>query len=309
MKKKIEIKQRVKEWDRSKTFSSWTFTLNNYVDSDEKLFQDIECTYIVYGREIGKSGTPHLQGFVRFKYGKRFAGMQKLHPRAHWEPAKDIEAATNYCMKDKDYFIKDNRNPGFRTDIQAVLDLIEEKKTLREIAVECPREIIKYHNGIQKLLTLYQEPRNDKPQVYWLYGPTGTGKTRYVYDRHKNESIWTCMNDLKNWEGYEQQDVILLDDFRKNYCTFGQLLRYLDRYPLLCNIKYGSGQINSKYMYITCPYHPQDVYETREDVNQLIRRIDKIIEFPLQQNVSEVAEGNTKPPPTQTEIDEIYEQL
>lgn len=316
---KIKVVIKPKEFDQTRTYSAWTFTCNNYTESDEQLFQNLACNFIVYGREIGKNGTPHLQGYIKFKTGKRFAGMKKLHSECHWEPAKDEEAATNYCMKDKDYFIKDNRQQGNRTDLQAVINaILIEKKNSTQIAQEYPHEYIKYHGGIERLLAKVQPMRTEKPIVIWLYGPTGCGKTRYVFDKHGIENVWTSMVDLSKWEGYEQQEVILVDDFRKNYCTFGELLKYIDRYPLRCNIKYTSAQINSKYMYFTCPYHPKDVYPTREDVGQLIRRIDFIIDVSkvnpkdllLDEYVREVANGNTKhsPQPIET-IGEFEDKL
>ena len=43
---------------------------------------------MVYGRETGSNGTPHLQEFVTFKAMKRFSAMKKINDQAHWEVAK-----------------------------------------------------------------------------------------------------------------------------------------------------------------------------------------------------------------------------
>jgi len=63
---------------------SWAFTLNNYTPEDEKLLKDLEKSYVVYGREVGETGTPHLQVVIVFRKSVRFAALKKICNRAHW---------------------------------------------------------------------------------------------------------------------------------------------------------------------------------------------------------------------------------
>ena len=79
----------------------WTFTLNNYTEEEEISLQELPgCTYMVYGRETGSNGTPHLQGFIISKVMKRFSAMKKINDRAHWETAKSISRINReYCLK------------------------------------------------------------------------------------------------------------------------------------------------------------------------------------------------------------------
>lgn len=85
----------------------WVFTLNNYVPADitrlTELAESVE--YIVYGRETGESGTPHLQGFVVFKSNHRLdAARNKISDRAHLEVARGTsKQASDYCKKDADF--------------------------------------------------------------------------------------------------------------------------------------------------------------------------------------------------------------
>jgi len=56
----------------------WVFTLNNYTEEEVNALvslgnSGIDCTYLIYGRETGDSGTPHLQGFISFPERTRFA--------------------------------------------------------------------------------------------------------------------------------------------------------------------------------------------------------------------------------------------
>ena len=67
----------------------WVFTLNNYTEADIERIKGVlkadACYYAVVGKEVGESGTPHLQGFVHFKARIRLtAPCKKLHDKAHW---------------------------------------------------------------------------------------------------------------------------------------------------------------------------------------------------------------------------------
>lgn len=73
---------------------AWCFTLNNYteeekafIDSmdDEKKRDESGISYIIYGIEIGESGTRHLQGYIEFSKRIRLSGCRKLLQRAHFE--------------------------------------------------------------------------------------------------------------------------------------------------------------------------------------------------------------------------------
>lgn len=85
----------------------YVFTLNNYVDADLQRLRDLaaSCRYLVFGREVGESGTPHLQGFVIFGTSVRFnRAKRSLGDRCHIEPARgSSRQASDYCKKDGDY--------------------------------------------------------------------------------------------------------------------------------------------------------------------------------------------------------------
>lgn len=87
----------------------WCFTLNNYTDSCIDLLtlkSDLYSKAII-GKEVGESGTPHLQGYIEFKTRRRpmetFKNAGDLGKRIHWEKAKgSADANYKYCSKDGD---------------------------------------------------------------------------------------------------------------------------------------------------------------------------------------------------------------
>lgn len=135
-------------------------------------------------------------------------------------------------------------------------------------SVKMAEQILKYH----------EKPRNAKPRVEWYYGPTETGKSRKAYEV-LGEECYTCMSTGKWFEGYDAHTKVLIDDMRGDFFKFHELLRLLDRYAMRVETKGGSRQFLADHIIITSCRHPFDLFDTREDVQQLLRRIDVIEKF------------------------------
>lgn len=87
----------------------YCFTINNYLESDvialTALGGSPSVKYLVFGREVGESGTPHLQGFVIFSTSTSFdLAKARIGRQAHLEAARgSSKQAADYCKKDGDY--------------------------------------------------------------------------------------------------------------------------------------------------------------------------------------------------------------
>lgn len=83
----------------------YIFTENNYDENSlEVLEQKLNKYKYIFGREVGESGTPHLQGYIEAKNPISFNTIQKILPRAHITAAKgSIKENFKYCSKDGDY--------------------------------------------------------------------------------------------------------------------------------------------------------------------------------------------------------------
>lgn len=84
----------------------WCFTLNNYTEDEISSIVPIlneHCKKAIFSKEIGESGTPHLQGFLEFITKARPASKFEFTNRIHWELAKgNDEAQLKYITKENE---------------------------------------------------------------------------------------------------------------------------------------------------------------------------------------------------------------
>lgn len=262
------------------------FTINNYTNLEiintKALYRE-RCKYMIIGYEVGESGTPHIQGYVEFNGQLTLKKIKWYIPRAHIEPRRGKpQEASDYCKKDGKFEeMGEISKQGDRTDLQIVAAMVKDGCPVAQVAEEYPDIYIKYSKGVSALRTLLSKPRNEKPSVLWIHGPTGTGKTKFFYDRYEEDSyVWTPI--MGNWfDGYDGQENVLFDDFRGEL-PFGHLLILLDRYRCTVQVKGGTVQFKPKNIVITSPYSPYDLYSNQTNVidrmDQLTRRIDNIVD-------------------------------
>jgi Putative viral replication protein len=128
---------------------SWCFTINNYNDVDQQRLRslggDAGLTYLIFGRERGTTGTPHLQGYIQFRNAKVFAVVKRIvGERAHLEKSfASPDSAATYCKKEGDYeeFGTAPVGSGKRTDLIEFIDWLqslENRPSLREIIIAFP---------------------------------------------------------------------------------------------------------------------------------------------------------------------------
>lgn len=273
------------------TSKNWCFTLNNYSDADEVLFKELECTYLVYGREVGDSGTPHLQGFVVFKSPKRLSGCKKIHQGAHWEISKgNSDQNRTYCTKDGDY-IETGLIPmtGKRKGELGGSAEIERWDAARAAAKtgdwdSIPSDI--YIRQFSNLKKIHAESQV-APSVLsgelinqWLYGPPGSGKSTRALEENPGAFL---KGINKWWDGYANQDVVIVEDMDPYHKSLALEFKLWGQHqPFPAEIKGGSLCIRPKKIVVTSNYSIDEVWEdptTREAMHR--RYTEVFIDTPL----------------------------
>ncbi len=271
-------------------YRNFCFTDFDVSEERSRALKCLECKYLIIGIETcPKTERLHYQGYIELGKQLRLKGIKSLllSDTVHIEKRRGTAAeAAEYCKKDGDFFETGKiSKPGARTDISATYALLKDGSNIRSILDEEPN-----YQSIriaEKWLT-YKEPHRDwAPEVTWVYGSTGSGKTRLAQEMLP-DAYW-ANRSIKWWDGYDAHEDVIIDEFRGDFCKYHELLRLLDRYPYRIEVKGGYRQFLAKRIVITSCYHPMDVYSTVEDIGQLLRRL---------KSVSEVG-GNTIPLPAQ----------
>lgn len=201
----------------------WCFTLNNYTPADvDRLSAPIpQVDYLIFGKEIAPSGTPHLQGTVCFQSRKRLSQLVTTIGRAHFTVTQLLSQSIEYCKKDGD-FTEVGTIPAAGEAKKERPDILEEFKnsvkegvtdlaTLREmhsaVCAQYPRFVVEYISDCRPAIKVDSHPLRDwqavlhgqlilapdKREIYFIVDASGNqGKSwfaRYYCDLHDNAQI------------------------------------------------------------------------------------------------------------------------
>lgn len=138
---------------------NWCFTINN--PEDNALPEQWGVKDATWQLESGELGTPHLQGVCRFKSNKALTAVKKLDATAHWEICRDTTASHKYCSKeegriDGPWFIgtMEGRS-GARTDIEAIVEMVEEGTDYLDIITLYP-QALRYKRNIEETAAAFR---------------------------------------------------------------------------------------------------------------------------------------------------------
>lgn len=271
----------------------WCFVENNPVTP--LVFDSSFLKFLFYSKEKGESGTPHYQGYLVSNNPSSLTSLKKWNNRAHFIVCKGSEQQNiDYISKSpiEGPFEHGQRSQqGKRTDLEHVSEMIlsQSGTSIHSVATEYPSSYIRYFKGINALKNVSDSNRAyrfEKPYVEYIFGPTGVGKTKRVYDLcldYINKNLFYKLLGSKGkwWDGYDTQKIILIDEFY-GQIPISKINSYLDGYPLQVEIKGSTCYKNWDIVFITSTDDPNDFYKSSPFITDacrsgFIRRLDSII--------------------------------
>ncbi|MQS44613.1 hypothetical protein FHL03_03835 [Lactobacillus salsicarnum] len=123
--------------------------------------------------------------------------------------------------------------------------------------------------------------------VIWIYGTSGTGKTRFARTFASRETTFVTGGSNDTFQGYFGQSNIVLDELRPGTLKFEDLLRIIDPFSTdsMTIARYKNRHLIPDDFLITSPYNPRQFFEKSvseisiDQFEQLIRRISNVLYF------------------------------
>lgn len=258
--------------------------------------------YMIICKEIAPTTFHvHFHSLVIFKEKVPLTEVYKLDPRGVWEIAKGrLHQAYDYVVKDGH---KIHEHGVMPMELQMHLEKREQKErkksapTKSEVlfnemvaraksgdkSIRWTQIYARYRMYFDDILASVHEDKIFDGELTekntWIYGPAGTGKSKSVWDRAREEGKRVyCKNGNKWWDGFDGQEIVLIDDLGENAkALVNHIKNWADRYPFTAEVKGGTRRINACEfeLIITSNYTPEQLFE-EADVEPIKRRFNVI---------------------------------
>jgi len=297
---------------RSRNF---IFVINNYTPEEVEVVKGWDCKYLIFGKEIGEEGTPHLQGYVCFENQMTLSALKKKYSvrNNHWEPARGTpQRASDYCKKglqshaefdelglegpnygrDADVFEKGTRplsppekGTGEKRRWEAAFCAVKEGR-LEDVPADILCTKLKSVEYAVKRVAAAKWDLSTIPggrPHRWVYGQSGCGKSRSVREAHPDAFIKDPRTPW--WDGYDGEEVVIIDDYDPYQIKqSGDMKRWLDLYKFQAQVKGGYLMIRPRVIIVTSQYTIRECFGTEDEktFEAMNRRVEVThIPYPL----------------------------
>jgi hypothetical protein len=261
-------------------------TMYNMTKSEFQTYvtDKLNIQYMIAGYETCPStGKKHIQFYIELKKKKRERTIGKILQCFVKQCYGTHQENVDYCTKeDRAGFLE----VGCRSEKSTARDrqTLQDRQNKRLVRLACQSkfgEVIRRYpsyvvrSGLRNLREIRsvvvenEACRRDGMMAIWLFGPPGTGKSRWARSKFPG-AYYKFMDNF--FQGYNGQDVIIYDDFTRQYVHEHRLLLILAEDNIrLCNLKHGHELLRHRVLIVCSMYHPAEFWE-KEELKAIERR-------------------------------------
>ena len=264
--------------------------------------------YFCMADEIATTGTYHTHVFIYSNSPIRFTTLKNRLPTAH------IEKAYGSAVENRDYILKSGKwenDAKAETNIKnsffeygklpeekdetspkmsRLIENIKDGKQTTEIISDTPNFAFRVKDIDILRQTLLSEKytiENRNLNVSYIFGVSGAGKTRSIYQAHNPREICRITNYRAgrgiSFDGYNGQEVLVFEEFHSQI-PIEDMLNFLDIYPLFLPARYNDKIACYTQVYLTSNMPLTEQYKNiqkqkPETWKAFLRRIHSVTEY------------------------------
>ena len=287
----------------------WQLTINNPQekgfthDSINAIMQDNFKSVIYYcmADEIGQNGTYHTHVFLCGRSGIRFSTLRNKFPGVHYEmcngTAQENMEYVSKTGKWKNHEKSETRvegtfeehgempveRKGRKNNMDDVYSMVKDGLSNYQIMEQIPETMLSMDKIEMARQIIMQERYKDSWRdldVTYIYGDSGTGKTRSVMDAFGYANVYRVTDYFHPFDNYKGQDVVIFEEFRSSL-RLSDMLNYLDGYPLELPCRYYNkfACYTNVFIISNIPLAEQYKGDRYEDTQAFFRRIHHVKRF------------------------------
>lgn len=238
--------------------------------------------YVKGQLEKGDSGYLHWQLIAYYEKKVTLAYVKRIFgDQAHIERTNSA-AAEDYVWKDETH-VEGTRfelgKKAINRNSEKDWDLIVNNARSGNFQ-DIPGDVlVRCYGNIKKIRVDSLVPESSEKEVFVYWGKTGAGKSKRAWEEATFDAFPKDPN-TKFWDGYSGQENVVIDEFRGTI-SISHMLRWLDRYPVIVEVKGSSCVFKAKKIWITSNLSPDDWYPEldAETKSALRRRFTQIIHY------------------------------
>ena len=248
----------------------------------------------------------HTHVFVTFTSRVRFSMIKRYFPEAHIEKCRGtVTDNIMYVQKSgkweldeakqekkiegtfEEYGTPPPDSKGKRNDMSELYQMVLDNMTNAEILSINQDYILQIDKIDRVRTTVLTERFKDSVrldlEVVYIFGKTGTGKTRGVLEKNGYSNVYRVTDYLHPFDGYNCQAVIAFDEFRSSL-RLKEMLMYCDIYPIELPSRYANKFACYNKVYIISNWELEKQYsdsqrDDQETWQAFLRRIHKVIHY------------------------------
>lgn len=289
----------------------WLLTINNPIEkgyTHERLSEILSefrgLLYWCMSDEVGQEGTYHTHIFFCVQNPVKFSTLKNRFDGAHFDMCRGTSRENRDYVFKEGKWIEDKKHetnlpetheefgelpterPGKRTDLSNLYAMIKDGLSNYEIIEAAPSFLFRL-DEIERVRQMLRDEFYKKEfrtlNVSYFFGPTGSGKTRFVMDEYGYDNVFRVTDYKHPFDGYKGQDVVIFEEFRSSL-PVQDMLNYLDGYPLQLPCRYNNKVACFTKVFIVTNIQLESQYrlvqhEFQETWKAFLRRVHSVVQF------------------------------